>query len=149
MKTEAERVWSVITVTPSGYREFCYVADGRLTVSSKHPTNIEGTRNWRLVYGPPAGRRPQVERLSWLEKRMDKLADSVRAALISTFRKEGKRQRELTTEGDVEDGITPALPGKQSFSRFLRRWAPAKVALACFAVFGVVIGILRARQVLR
>lgn len=48
-----DNVWSVITVVPRGHREFCYLADGAFTVSTKHPVNGDGTCNWRNVYGPP------------------------------------------------------------------------------------------------
>lgn len=51
----AAGVWSIVTIVPSGYREFCYKVDGRFAVSKKHPTNIDGSCNWRTVYGPPAG----------------------------------------------------------------------------------------------
>ncbi len=42
-----------MTVVPSGYREFCYIVDGKFQVSTRHPTNAEGSCNWRTVYGPP------------------------------------------------------------------------------------------------
>jgi hypothetical protein len=46
----------VVTVVPSGYREFCYNLDGEFAVSKKHPTNSDGSCNWRTVYGPQQSR---------------------------------------------------------------------------------------------
>ena len=46
-------VWSIITIVPVGYREFYYLVDGILKVSTKHPLNSAKSANWRTVKGPP------------------------------------------------------------------------------------------------
>jgi len=73
-----EGIWSVITVVPSGYREFCYIVDGIYHVSKRHPSNSDSTCNWRVVNGPPSSfiRRRRNERF-----RILRMADQAAAYL--------------------------------------------------------------------
>jgi hypothetical protein len=76
-----------VTLVPSGYREFCYVVDGAITVSSKHPTNPDGSCNWRTVYGPPMDqiKRQQASapsRLQWFIDFSEAVADSIRHLVV-------------------------------------------------------------------
>lgn len=76
----AAGVWSVVTIVPSGYREFCYNVDGRFAVSKKHPTNNDGSCNWRTVYGPPAASTGPEEIKSthhWFVEFAVNIADSI------------------------------------------------------------------------
>jgi hypothetical protein len=77
-------VWSVITVVPSGYREFCYNVDGGFTVSRKHPTNAEGTCNWRTVYGPPPRAAPADQPMQWFIQFSEAVAESMLALIAPT-----------------------------------------------------------------
>lgn len=52
----------MITIVPCGYREFVYVVDGEYTLSQRHPTNAEGTCNWRTVHGPPSPPETDADR---------------------------------------------------------------------------------------
>lgn len=78
-----EKLWCVITPIPVGYTEFCYIVDDIVTVSNKHPTTTDGSRNWRHIYGPPSTRSSNAgsAKLSVFQQRvtksMDRLADSI------------------------------------------------------------------------
>lgn len=77
-----EKLWCVITPVPVGYTEFCYIVDDVVTVSNKHPTTTDGSRNWRHIHGPPLRSRSAASaKLLSLQQRvsksMDQLADSI------------------------------------------------------------------------
>jgi hypothetical protein len=88
----ADGVWSVVTPVPTGYREFCFVVDGRFTVSTKHPTTADGTCNWRTVYGPPSAgasphtQRPGAAQLARFLTFSEAVAESVRHIFIAAPR---------------------------------------------------------------
>lgn len=78
-EASATPVWSVITIVPAGYREFCYVVDGQRTLSRRHPTTTDGSANWRTVHGPPPP--PLSLRRPWF-RFADATALRLRAAIL-------------------------------------------------------------------
>lgn len=81
-KIYKENIWSVITTVPTGYREFCYLADNKPVISHKHPTNPQRTLNWRRVYGPPPRQRPSSNPHVWS---VERLSNSLQANLRYWF----------------------------------------------------------------
>lgn len=85
-------IWSTVVLVPTGLREFCYLVDGRYQVSRRHPTNAQGTANWRTVHGPPAATSTAADDNRLVKSttpRLLKFADNaairLRAALSGTF----------------------------------------------------------------
>lgn len=98
----SDRVWSVITLVPVGYCEFCYIADACLTVSGRHPTTLNGCRNWRNVHGPPRNGQKEKALLPGFHERLDQLADAVQKLVTPAVRTHGntgtkRRQQVLPT----------------------------------------------------
>jgi hypothetical protein len=118
-------VWSVVTVVPSGYREFCYNVDGEFTVSRKHPTNVDGTYNWRTVYGPPARTAPLVPQSHWFVRFSESMAESVHGVIAP---RAWTRRRGADVEAHVRTAKKRA-----------RSWVarPLRVAIFCIAMYGV------------
>jgi hypothetical protein len=103
----AEGVWSVVTVVPSGYREFCYNVDGEFTVSRKHPTSNDGSCNWRTVYGAPAGSRGDgaaAAKMHWFVELAVNVSDSMQRILPMRLGAEPGRRRHRGEGADGADG---------------------------------------------
>lgn len=101
VENDKQRVWSVITPVPSGYCEFCYIADGHVTISRKHPTTSDCSRNWRNVYGPPSTAAKAAWKESFhvrLHRSMDRLADKVRDFLVQEPKKREEEEEEEVSE---------------------------------------------------
>lgn len=60
------KVWSLITLVPAGYHEFCFLVDSDHRVSSGHPLTADESCNWRYVKGPP--RRDRATRYGPMSK---------------------------------------------------------------------------------
>mmetsp|Transcript_16347 Transcript_16347/g.35493 ORF Transcript_16347/g.35493 Transcript_16347/m.35493 type:complete len:446 (+) Transcript_16347:177-1514(+) len=107
--------WSVITPVPLGYHEYCFELDGKFCVSSKHPTNSDGTCNWRNIYGPDRpDKSPAATRSGWWwTPRTDAFARDLAHALRVLW------EATVSTSGAREDGEDPplsaaAMPGSAS-----------------------------------
>jgi hypothetical protein len=60
--------------------------DGEFTVSLKHPTNPDGSCNWRTVYGPPLDQlKPKSgpSALHWFLQFSEAVAESIRHLLMA------------------------------------------------------------------
>lgn len=90
-----EGLWSVITIVPCGYREFCYIVDGELTISRRHPTTADGTRNWRNVHGPPALHCQASNRIM---RFADSAADYLQALILTITNSELHRRTTSSNE---------------------------------------------------
>lgn len=77
---EDPRVWTVVTAVSTGYHEFRFIMDGRICVSTRHPTTASGSCNWRTILGPARSSVPVV-RASPLRELIRRLA--VRTGLIA------------------------------------------------------------------
>lgn len=166
MDNNVDRFWSVITPTPIGYREFCYSADERMTISHKHPTTSDGARNWRTVCGPPPPARNQKRAFETrLHLTMERLADNLRAFLIpTTVPKAANKRRKLNKSfsepgtDDVESAWPPitnseSIKGKplspEQKSMFRLLVLAIRLVLACLLMYATVVFGIRLRQVLR
>lgn len=75
----------MITPVPLGYHEFCYLINGTLIVSRRHPITSSGDSNWRIIRGPPLRsrhRRPRSilhrdGKLQSFLRKITKFVDSV------------------------------------------------------------------------
>eukprot|EP00177_Eucheuma_denticulatum_P006011 GFKZ01010961.1.p1 GENE.GFKZ01010961.1~~GFKZ01010961.1.p1 ORF type:complete len:145 (+),score=7.74 GFKZ01010961.1:528-962(+) len=120
-------IWSVITTVPSGHRQFCYLVDGTPVISPKHPTNPQGSLNWRKVRGPPARPRPPIQQ-TLHNLSPTHLSTSIRQAATSLFHSDPisinkryrsrRRQQSHDSHPDVE---TNSPPAPVATSRF---WPP-------------------------
>lgn len=158
----AAGVWSVVTIVPSGYREFCYNVDGRFAVSKKHPTNNDGSCNWRTVYGPPEGvigpedtKAPQhwfvefainvadsIQRITPLPLRYDSSDDSDRdgedVPLLRRSRR-GSMRGHGNSFADVEGANTRRVSGltrKQQKATWLDK--PLRIAIIIVTIYATV-----------
>lgn len=161
----------MITPVPVGYCEFCYIVDGRVTVSQKHPTTKDKSRNWRNVYGPPLKPRPPLTFQDRLYIKMDRLADGLHAFIVASMpmaqpapkrRKLRKSPSERVLE-DVENARTLTKATSTSQTKITKGWPLAlkkskfyrffvlvfRIFLACVLTYGTVVFCLRLRQILR
>jgi hypothetical protein len=99
-----------VTLVPSGYREFCYIVDGVITVSSKHPTNPNGSCNWRTVYGPPMDQVKRdntanytPSRLQWFMEFSEAVAESI--GHLVPVPGQGAAPRQKKHEFDIRVGV--------------------------------------------
>lgn len=155
--TKSELIWSIITIVPTGYREFCYIVDGQYMVSRKHPTNPEGTRNWRKVYGPPS-RKKIPEPRTKLVRAMDSLADYIRLVLMTTFHNDAATKRQNSyhhvPDADLEDGdsffsMTQQQRESAQMKRRYRRCTLFHFVVVAAVVYCIGLIIVQLRHVLR
>lgn len=104
-----EGTWSIVTVVPSGYREFCYQVDGKFAVSRKHPTNSDGSCNWRTVYGPPTeveNAPGAVQTPHWFVLFALNVSDSIErlipASLVGEANRQQRKSSSSARDNDVE-----------------------------------------------
>lgn len=120
-------------------------------ISEKHPTNHDGTCNWRKVYGPPIHTRtspvPSTPRAR-LARALDSMADSVRIVLIAAFDPESLKKRpdriyarhSSSTARDTFqdiDASQTAAQEKTVWKRFFVISRPFRVLFFCLAVYGI------------
>lgn len=111
-------------IVPSGYREFCYNVDGEFTVSHKHPTNADGSCNWRTVYGPPSAANKRdvavdEEDMHWFVEFSMNVSESIhRLFLLRFFELYRARRRGYANvrrhSGGLEFGDIEAMHGTGS-----------------------------------
>lgn len=142
-----------------------------MTVSHKHPTTNDGSRNWRNVYGPPPKSRPPLTFQDRLYIRMDRLADHLHAIIVASMpraqpapkrRKLLKNSSELEL-GDVENARATVKATLTSKTKSTKDWPIApkqnklyrhfvlvfRIFLACVLTYGTAAFCLRLRQILR
>ncbi|KAI0562299.1 hypothetical protein FGB62_62g235 [Gracilaria domingensis] len=152
--TVVDCVWSVITVVPNGYREFFYMVDGTTMLSTKHPTNAQGTRNWRTVYGPPRRGRNRASSLhrTPFERAMDSLSDSLRKFLLAAFqpdqlskRTERRLQSQLQPEvvRDIENSLVHAESRREWYHSFASPVRVAVLLIVCYGLGACVVRLFR------
>lgn len=109
-------MWSVVTIVPGGYREFCYNVDGKFAVSKKHPTNSDGSCNWRTVYGPPSGRhrpRDRRDKQHWFVELAVNIADAMQRILPLQL------NYDQSDDSSCDDEVAPLLRRGRRSSRGL------------------------------
>lgn len=113
----------MITVVPSGYREFCYIVDGIYHVSKRHPSNSDSTCNWRIVNGPPTSyirrRRNECFRILQLA---DQCAAYLRMFILYYF----YPTPDHTLPHIVTDTFAPI--SRKNNKKYLSRRAPYRIA---------------------
>lgn len=133
----------MITLVPAGYCEFCYIADAQMTVSQKHPTIEDGSRNWRTVCGPPS--RHKQPTMPWrLHERLDQMADTMQTMMtpIVSPRPITKRRRQYAGKcnnvvDDVESAGLPSSMSECSSSSFVSVSSPGVLVMVRFVWFFV------------
>lgn len=136
---------------PTGYRQFFYMVDGSFMLSTKHPTNADGTRNWRTVYGPPRSLRNRISTAhgTKLERALDSLSESIRNFFLAAFQPDQlmkRAERRLPGSGSIEliqDIETSLVSPSTSKAWHYSCNSPVRVVVSCLVVYGVAVLVVR------